>query len=123
MPVVEATDGMSVLANRVHIIPPNMYMTIANGILRWTVPVERPPADVDRPFSAFAGQGQAGKGHLHYPVRTGSHGWLGLKEVKAADGLAMVQDPRTAEFPRMPQSTSPPAWQTMSCPSRRCPTR
>ena len=35
---------------------------------------------------------------------TGSHGTLGLKAVKAAGGMAMVQDPATAEYQRMPQS-------------------
>ena len=35
---------------------------------------------------------------------TGSHGALGLKAVKAAGGMAMVQDPATAEYERMPQS-------------------
>ena len=35
---------------------------------------------------------------------TGSHGSLGLKAIKAADGMAMVQDPSTAEYPRMPES-------------------
>ena len=35
---------------------------------------------------------------------TGSHGTLGLKAVKAAGGMAMVQDPKTADYPRMPES-------------------
>jgi two-component system CheB/CheR fusion protein len=35
---------------------------------------------------------------------TGGHGALGLKAVKAAGGMAMVQDPATAEYARMPQS-------------------
>jgi two-component system CheB/CheR fusion protein len=35
---------------------------------------------------------------------TGPHGTLGLKAVKASGGMAMVQDPLTAEYPRMPQS-------------------
>jgi two-component system CheB/CheR fusion protein len=35
---------------------------------------------------------------------TGAHGALGLKAIKAAGGMAMVQDPGTAEYPRMPQS-------------------
>ena len=35
---------------------------------------------------------------------TGSHGTLGLKAVKAVGGMAMVQDPATAEYARMPES-------------------
>src|SRR5262249_13197976 len=35
---------------------------------------------------------------------TGSPGTLGLKAIKAAGGMAMVQDPATAKYDRMPQS-------------------
>src|SRR5215471_2809196 len=41
MPVVEAENDMPVEANHVYIIPPNKYMTIHNGVLRLTGPVER----------------------------------------------------------------------------------
>ena len=41
MPVIEATEGMAVEANRVYVIPPNKYMTISGGVLRLTGPVER----------------------------------------------------------------------------------
>ena len=41
MPIVEAAEGMVVLANRVYIIPPNTDMTISGGALHLTGPVER----------------------------------------------------------------------------------
>ena len=105
MPVVEATDGMAVEANRVYIIPPNKYMTISGGVLRLTGPVERggPHTSIDLFLRSLANDKQE-KAICIILSGTGSHGSLGLKAVKAADGMAMVQDPKTAEYPRMPQS-------------------
>lgn len=105
MPVVEATDGMAVEANRVYIIPPNKYMTIAGGILRLTGPVERGglQTSIDLFLRSLAIDRQE-KAICIILSGTGSHGSLGLKAVKASDGMAMVQDPNTAEYPRMPES-------------------
>src|SRR6266508_6176292 len=105
MPVVEATDGMAALANHVYIIPPNNYMTISGGVLRLTGPVER--RGLQTSFDLFLrslAEDQQEKAICIILSGTGSHGSLGLKAIKAADGMAMVQDPNTAEYPRMPQS-------------------
>ena len=105
MPVVEAVDGMAVEANRVYILPPNKYMTIAGGVLRLTGPVERGglQTSIDLFLRSLA-QDKQEKAVCIILSGTGSHGALGLKAVKASDGMAMVQDPSTAEYPRMPQS-------------------
>jgi two-component system, chemotaxis family, CheB/CheR fusion protein len=105
MPVVEATDGVAALANHVFIIPPNKYMTISGGVLRLTGPVERGGAQtsIDLFLRSLANDKQE-KAICIILSGTGSHGSLGLKAVKASDGMAMVQDPNTAEYPRMPQS-------------------
>jgi two-component system, chemotaxis family, CheB/CheR fusion protein len=105
MRVVEATDGMAVEANRIYIIPPNKYMTISGGCLRLTGPVERggPQTSIDLFLRSLANDKQE-KAICIILSGTGTHGSLGLKAIKAADGMAMVQDPITAEYPRMPQS-------------------
>lgn len=105
MPVVEATDGMAVEANRVHIIPPNKYMTMAGGVLRLTGPVERGglQTSIDLFLRSLAIDKQE-KAICIILSGTGSHGAVGLKAIKASDGMAMVQDPSTAEYPRMPES-------------------
>ncbi len=105
MPIVEATEGIAVEANHVYVIPPNKYMTISDGILRLTGPVERggPQTSIDLFLRSLA----ADKHEKAIGIilsGTGAHGSLGLKAIKAADGMAMVQDPITAEYPRMPQS-------------------
>ena len=105
MPVVEAAEGMAVEANRVYIIPPNKYMTISGGVLRLTGPVERGgwQTSIDLFLRSLADDQQE-KAICIILSGTGSHGTLGLKAVKAAGGMAMVQDPKTADYPRMPES-------------------
>lgn len=105
MPVVEAAEGMAALANRVYVIPPNKNMTIAGGVLRLTGPVERGSwqTSIDRFLRSLADD-QLERAICIILSGTGSHGTLGLKAVKAAGGLAMVQDPKTADYPSMPES-------------------
>ncbi len=99
MPVVEATDRMAVEANRVYILPPNKYMTISGGVLRLSGPVERGglQTSIDLFLRSLA-QDKQEKAVCIVLSGTGSHGSLGLKAVKAADGMAMVQDPKTAHY-------------------------
>jgi len=105
MPVVEAAEGIAVEANRVYIIPPNKNMTIAGGVLRLTGPVERGSwqTSIDLFLRSLADD-QLEKAICIILSGTGSHGTLGLKAVKAAGGMAMIQDPKTAASPPMPES-------------------
>lgn len=105
MQVVEAADGMAVEANHVYVIPPNKYLTMSDGTLRLTGPVERggPQTSIDLFFRSLANDKQE-KAVCIILSGTGSHGSLGLKAVKAAGGMAMVQDPKTAESRGMPES-------------------
>jgi two-component system CheB/CheR fusion protein len=105
MPVVEAENDMPVEANHVYIIPPNKYMTIRGGVLRLTGPVERRTSQTSIDlFLRSLADDQQERSICIILSGTGSHGALGLKAVKAAGGMAMVQDPATAEYERMPQS-------------------
>ena len=105
MPVIEAAEGTMVQANCVYIIPPNKYMTIEGGALRLTGPVERHGAQTSLDlFLRSLAEDQQEKAICIILSGTGSHGSLGLKAVKAGGGMAMVQDPETAEYDRMPQN-------------------
>jgi two-component system CheB/CheR fusion protein len=105
MPVVEAENDMAVKANHVYIIPPNKYMTILGGVLRLTGPVERGASQTSIDlFLRSLADDQQEQSICIILSGTGSHGALGLKAVKAAGGMAMVQEPATAEYERMPQS-------------------
>ena len=104
MPVVEATDGMAVAANQLFLLPPNKYMTISNGVLNLTGPVERGLQTSIDVFLRSLANDKREKAICIVLSGTGSHGSLGLKAIKAANGMAMVQDPTTAEYPRMPEN-------------------
>ncbi len=105
MPVVEAAEGMVVEANRVYVIPPDKNMTISGGVLRLTGPVKRGgwQTSIDLFLRSLADD-QLEKAICIILSGTGSHGTVGLQAVKAAGGLVMVQDPRTAGYPGMPES-------------------
>jgi two-component system CheB/CheR fusion protein len=105
MPVVEAGEGMAVEANYVYIIPPNKYLTISKGVLRLTGPVERARSSTSIDFFLRSlAEDLEEKAICIIMSGTGAHGTLGLKAVKAYGGMAVVQDPHTAEYSRMPES-------------------
>ncbi|MGP0065602.1 MAG: chemotaxis protein CheB [Isosphaeraceae bacterium] len=105
MPVVEAAEGTAVEADHVYIIPPNKNMTISGGVLRLTGPVDRSNwrTSIDLFLRSLADDQQE-RAIAIILSGTGSHGAVGLTAVKAAGGMAMVQDPRTTDYPRMPES-------------------
>ncbi len=103
--VVEATDGMPVLADRIHIIPPGKFLNIAGCRLTFQDPLYcnglRMP--IDHFFCSLAvALGRRGCGILL--SGTGSDGTLGLSEIKSAGGRTLAEDPDGAEFPEMPQN-------------------
>jgi two-component system CheB/CheR fusion protein len=105
MPVVEAENKMPVQANHVYVIPPNKYMTIRSGVLGLTGPVEQHTSQTSIDlFLRSLADDQQERAICIILSGTGSHGTLGMKAVKAAGGMAMVQEPATAEYPSMPQN-------------------
>jgi two-component system CheB/CheR fusion protein len=105
MPVVQVERDTRVVGNYVYVIPPNRYLEIDKGVLRLSTPPE--PRGMRMPIDVFLRSLAA---DLHEKAigvvlsGTGTDGTLGLKEIKAAGGMAMVQDPRTAEYDGMPRS-------------------
>ena len=105
MPVVEVLDQMQVHANTVYIIPPNRDMTIINGVLQLSIPIEshaqRLP--IDHFLRSLAeDQGENAMGIIL--SGTGSDGTLGLRAVLGAGGVSLVQEPLTAKYNSMPTS-------------------
>ena len=96
---------MVVQANHVYIIPPNKNMTISGGVLHLTGPVARDgwQTSIDVFLRSLADD-QSERAICIILSGTGSHGTLGLTAVKAAGGMGMVQDPKTASYPLMPES-------------------
>jgi two-component system CheB/CheR fusion protein len=105
MPVVEATEGVGVEPNRVYVIPPNRYLAVTHGVLRLTGPVERRAQQTAIDFFLRSlAEDQQENAICIILSGTGSHGSLGLKAIKANGGMAIVQEPRTAEYDQMPRA-------------------
>jgi two-component system, chemotaxis family, CheB/CheR fusion protein len=103
LPVVEAKEGACVEPNHAYVIPPNKYMTIRDGVLRLRGPVTRSGPSFDLFLQSLADDLQEKAIGIIFSG-TGPHGILGLKAIKANGGLVIVQDPKSAEYDRMPQS-------------------
>jgi len=107
MPVMEAQDGQPLEADHVYVIPPNHSMGLSEGVIQ----LGAPPGGVAGetaidPFLRSLADDQEERGVCIILSGTGTHGSLGLKAVKAAGGMAMVQEPSTAEYDRMPLSAT-----------------
>lgn len=107
MPVVEARDGQRLEADHVYVIPPNHHLTLHKGVIQLSAPPDRGAGQtaID-PFlcSLAADQQERAICIILSGTGTGSHGSLGLKAVKAEGGMAMVQEPSSAEYNGMPLS-------------------
>lgn len=104
MPVREATDGMEVRPNQVHVIPPNTNLAISQGVLRITPREGRGQhLPLDFFFRSLADDQRASAIGVILSG-TGSDGTLGLAEIKAAGGLTFAQDKESAKFDGMPIS-------------------
>jgi two-component system CheB/CheR fusion protein len=105
MQVVEVADGMEVQPNRVYVIPPNADLSILHGKLQVLEPVAprglRTPIDY---FFRHLAMDQKEKAIAILLSGMGSDGTLGLKAIKENVGLAMVQDPASAQFDAMPRN-------------------
>ena len=105
MAVLQAEDGMKVQRDRVHVLPPNTEMVIMHGSLLLKKPKE--PRGLRLPIDTFfrsLAEDQRDKAIGIILSGNGKDGTLGLKAIKAELGMAMVQDPSSAEYDSMPSS-------------------
>lgn len=105
MPVVEATDGIEVEANRVYMAPGGTNLAILHGTLHLMEPAsqERVSLPIDYFFRSLAeDQKQRAVGIIL--SGTGTDGTLGLRAIKAESGMTIAQDPQSAKYQGMPRS-------------------
>jgi two-component system CheB/CheR fusion protein len=105
MPVVQATDDLLIEPNHVYVIPPKQYLAMSGDKLRLSAPVERRGMRVPVDFffrSLAEDQQERAIGILL--SGTGSDGTNGVREIKAAGGMVMVQAPETTTWEGMPRS-------------------
>ena len=103
--VIEAADGMTVLADRIHVMPPDRFLNIASDRLTLQAPVHCNGLlmPIDHFFCSLASDRRTRCGGIILSG-DGSDGTLGLSEIRAAGGRTLVEDPKSAEFSGMPQS-------------------
>ena len=105
MQVFEIEDGMRVRPGCVYVIPPNHELAIFNGLLQ-LLPLTDPRSQrlpIDFFFNSLAqDQHQLAIGLIF--SGSGSDGSHGVRAIKSAGGMVMVQSPETAEFDSMPQA-------------------
>src|SRR5690242_19175943 len=105
MQVVEAKNNLTVEPNSVYTIPPNQFLKIEQGRLCLTDPQKsdgiRMPIDF---FFRSLAESQRERAICLLLSGSGSDGTLGLREVRAAGGLTIVQKPETAQFDTMLRS-------------------
>ena len=105
MPVQQIHDGIAIEPNNVYLIPPNASLSIENGRLRLTEFSE--PRGFRRPIDDFFRSLALDQGPNAACVvlsGTGGDGSEGLRAVKEAGGLTVVQRPETAKYDGMPNS-------------------
>ena len=103
--ISEASDDMKVMPGHLYIIPPNKDMAITGGHLHLFGP--QSPHGLRHPIDFFfhsLALDQKQKSICVVLSGSGFDGTQGLKDIKSEGGMAMVQDPKSAQFDGMPQS-------------------
>lgn len=105
IPVIASEDNIRVEPNRI-IVAKDSLLVIENGVLRPAKNGDEPKTlnhPIDYFFRTLANDQ---KEHAIAIVLSGSgnDGALGIKAIKAAGGMAMIQDPETAKYASMPES-------------------
>jgi two-component system, chemotaxis family, CheB/CheR fusion protein len=104
MPVAQVSSRMALRSRHVYVIPPNRQLLVTDQHLaitefdepRW----QRAPIDLF--FRSLAAQ--RGDDFAIVLSGAGSDGSVGIKAVKEAGGIILVQDPDEAEYRSMPRS-------------------
>ncbi len=105
IPVVQVVDGMTVQPNRLHVIPPNAELTIAEGVLYLNAPTEKRGLrmPIDRFFSSLADDQQE-RAVAVVLSGAGTDGTYGVRLIKARGGMVLAQDPTLSGYDGMPRS-------------------
>jgi len=104
MPVAQVSGTMKLEPNRVYVIPPNRRLVISHNEIG-TAEFDEPRGrrlPIDQFFCSMAEH--RGDGVAIVLTGSGADGALGIKAVKEAGGVVLVQEPTDAEYSSMPRS-------------------
>lgn len=105
LPVQPATRGTQLEAGKIYVTPPNVNLMLDGNALNLEPAAKGPypKPSVDRLFRSLARH--AGEQAIGIILSgTGSDGAAGIREIKQAGGITIVQDPETAKYDGMPLS-------------------
>jgi len=104
MPVIQVTERQKLEADHVYVIPPDRRLQLVDheiAALEFEEPRGR-RAPIDSFFRSVAER--LGDGFAVILSGAGSDGTVGVRAVKEAGGIILVQDPNEAEYSSMPRS-------------------
>jgi two-component system chemotaxis response regulator CheB len=105
LPATSAEDEQCLKTGHIYVAPPGQHLLVDGATLRLSYAAEenRVRPAIDPLFRSAAQSRQAGVVGV---ILSGNldDGSAGLRAVRRAGGLALVQDPREASFPEMPSS-------------------
>ena len=107
MPVREVQDGMLIEPDHVYVISPNTVLAVFHGKFR--VQPRADPHGQHLPIDSFFRSLAEDQGHHAVGIilsGTGSDGSLGIRDIKAAGGIVLAQDERSAKYDGMPRSAA-----------------
>ncbi|MCF8031387.1 MAG: PAS domain-containing protein [Desulfohalobiaceae bacterium] len=106
VPVEMAADGVAVQPDHIYVIPPHKEISLYSGVIQLLDPVD---GKISLPIDFFFRSLALDRGNRAVAIilsGTGSDGTVGLKEVKAAEGLVLVQSEASAKHDGMPRSAA-----------------
>ena len=105
MPIYRAVDGIEIKANSIYLIPPKKNMTVFHRKLYLTE--QNHSLGLNLPIDIFLRSLAEDLGEMAIGIilsGTGSDGTLGVRAIKGAGGMIMVQEESSAKFDGMPRS-------------------
>ncbi len=123
MQVVRIVNGVRLAANTIYLIPPAKNVTIARGRLLLTEHTHS-HGFLNLPIDIFLRSLAEERGERAVAVilsGTGSDGTRGIRAIKEAGGMVMVQDPANAKFDGMPTSALGTGLADYTLPAERMP--
>ncbi|HVF26602.1 MAG TPA: chemotaxis protein CheB, partial [Pyrinomonadaceae bacterium] len=106
IPVTQVTEKVRVEPDHVYVVPPDRSLKLVDGhiVVQPIHTVEERRAPVDIFFRTMA-ETLGGRAVCVVLSGTGANGSMGLKRVKEGGGVALVQNPRQAEYSDMPRNS------------------
>jgi two-component system CheB/CheR fusion protein len=103
--VLETSNNLPPQADTIYVAPPNSDVTVVKGRLRISKPTNTigPKPSVDRFFMSLA-EDQEDRAIAIILSGTGSDGSHGIKAIKAAGGICIAQEPKSAKYNSMPNA-------------------